>query len=93
MTTCEFLQKVIDGNETLYTKSEFTHVRKSPGELSKSTTVVLSCDTVFRLVIMRLRFVRYKTQMIEFRIYAFIFISLSRARPLTGPALSLALIF
>ncbi len=42
-------------------------------------------DTVFRLVIIGISFVRYKRQMIEFLIHAFILIGVSRVRPFTKP--------
>ncbi len=51
-------------------------IRYSLAKLSKSTTIVLNEDTGFRFVI-----IRYKRQMIEVRIHAFILFRLSRVRP------------
>ncbi len=48
-------------------------------------TTVLTGDTVFRLVIIGTGFTRYKRQVIEYRIHAFILIRLSRVQPLTKP--------
>ncbi len=56
-------------------------IRSSFVKLSKSSTMVLNGDTGFQLLIIGISFVRYKRQMIELRIHAFILIWLTRERP------------
>ncbi len=54
------------------------NIRLALAKLSKSTAIYLNGDTGFRLVIKDISFVRWKLQMIELRIHAFILNRLSR---------------
>ncbi len=56
--------------------------------LLKSTTKVLNCGAVFRLVNISIIFVRFKMRMIDYRIYAFILIRLSSVRSLKMPEIA-----